>query len=167
MLSIFLTTVITFFIASLFGYVAHRSFHSKLTGRFHDAHMTHHIKLYPADNYISDKYRSAGKDNTVKFFGIVGLPLVIAPIVLGALHILPLSLVITALTVMAITSFLHSYLHDAFHIKNHWLYRVPLFRILFAHWVEIHWLHHIDMTKNFGVFVFHWDHLFRTFWSTK
>jgi Fatty acid hydroxylase superfamily len=167
MLAIFLTIIITFFVSSLFGYVVHKSLHQEWTGRLNDAHMTHHIRLYPPDDYVSDKYRNAGKDNTVKIFAIAALPLVAAPIVLGVFHILPLALVIAALMVMVVMSFLHSYLHDAFHIRNHWLLRVPLIGRLFARWVNLHWLHHVDMSTNYGIFLFHWDHLLRTYWSDK
>lgn len=166
-MAIFLTAIFTFFVSSLFGYVVHKSLHSKWTGRLNNAHMTHHLRLYPHTDYVSDKYRSAGKDNTVKIFALAALPLVALPIVLGVLHILPLALVITALCVMVVMSFLHSYLHDAFHIKNHWLYGVPVVGLLFRRWVRLHWLHHVDMKTNFGIFLFHWDHLLKTYWSDK
>lgn len=165
MLAVLLTAIITFFVGSLFGYVVHKSLHSAWTGPFHQAHMTHHLKLYPPEDYVSDKYRNAGKDNTVWIFAVAAVPFFAAPIVLGVLHILPLSLIITSEIVMILMSFLHSYLHDAFHIRNHWLYRVPLIGKLFTRWVRIHWLHHVDMGTNYGIFLFHWDHVFRTYWE--
>jgi sterol desaturase/sphingolipid hydroxylase (fatty acid hydroxylase superfamily) len=165
MLAVLITAFITFFIASLFGYVVHRSLHQSWTGRYHKSHMTHHITLYPPSDYVSDKYRDPGKDNTLWVFGAAALPFFVIPILLGVFHILPISLVITSEVVMAVMSFLHSYLHDSFHIRNHWLYRVPVVGIWFKRWVYIHWLHHVDMQTNFGIFLFHWDHVFHTYWE--
>jgi sterol desaturase/sphingolipid hydroxylase (fatty acid hydroxylase superfamily) len=152
MLAIFLTALVAFFISSLFGYVVHRSLHQKWTGRLNQKHMTHHLILYPPTDYLSEKYRQAGADNTVVTFTIAAIPLVLIPILLGVLGILPLPLVITALIVMGLMGFFHDYLHDSFHIKNHFLNR-------------LHYLHHIDMQKNFGIFLFHWDHVFKTYWK--
>jgi hypothetical protein len=165
MLAILLTAIITFFISSLFGYVVHYGLHQKWTGRFNNAHMTHHLRLYPPSDYVSDKYRKAGKDNTLFVFGAAAIPLVALPIVLGISHLLPLALVITSLIVMVMMSFLHSYLHDAFHIRNHWLLSSPVIGKVFARWVHIHWLHHVDMNTNYGIFLFHWDHVFKTYWK--
>lgn len=165
MLAIFLTALVAFFVSSLFGYVVHRSLHQTWAGRLNQSHMAHHLTLYPATDYLSETYRSAGKNNTVKIFAIAAMPVVLTPILLGIFHILPLSLVITAIVVMALMSFLHDYLHDSFHIRDHFLTRVPGLRVIFAYWNRLHYLHHVDMQKNFGIFLFHWDHIFKTFWK--
>src|SRR5512135_1267875 len=107
MLPILLTALVAFFISSLFGYVVHRSLHQTWTGRLNKKHMTHHLILYPPTDYLSDKYRQAGIDNTVVTFAIAAIPLVAVPIILGLMGILPLSLVITALIVMGLMGFLH------------------------------------------------------------
>lgn len=165
MVPIILTALISFFVSSLFGYVVHRSLHQTWTGSLNSKHMTHHMTLYPPTDYLSDEYRQAGKDNTVYIFGAAAIPLVATPIILGIMGKLALPLVITALVVMGLMGFLHSYLHDSFHIRNHWLTRVPVIKGIFAHWVQLHYLHHVDMQKNFGIFLFHWDHVFKTFWK--
>lgn len=165
MLYIFLTAIIAFFTTSLFGYVVHRALHQTWAGRFNQAHMTHHLVMYPCHDYLSDVYRSAGKDNTVKTFAICAIPLVAIPILLVIFGVIPLSLTVTALLVMGIMGFLHNYIHDAFHIRNHFLTRIPVIRAIFGHWNALHYLHHIDMQKNFGIFLFHWDHIFRTYWK--
>src|SRR5208282_4159343 len=105
--AILLTILISFFISSLFGYVVHRSLHQSWTGRLHRKHMTHHLILYPPSDYLSDKYRDAGGDNTVKIFALAALPLVATPIILGCLGILSLPVVISSLIVMTIMSILH------------------------------------------------------------
>ena len=165
MFSILITALVAFFISSLFGYVVHRSLHQKWTGRLNRKHMTHHLTLYPPTDYLSDEYRQSGQDNTVRIFAVAALPLVATPIVLGVTGLLSLPLVITALVVMGIMGFLHDYIHDRFHIRNHFLTRVPGVRVIFQYWNRLHYLHHIDMQKNFGIFLFHWDHVFRTFWK--
>ena len=165
MIGILVTAVIAFFATSLFGYVVHRSLHQPWTGNLNKKHMTHHLILYPPSDYVSDKYRNAGIDNTVITFVIASIPMVGIPITLGILGILPLPEVITALVVMIGLGFLHNYIHDAFHIKNHFLSRVPGLRNIFAYWNRLHYLHHVDMQKNFGIFLFHWDHVFKTFWK--
>jgi sterol desaturase/sphingolipid hydroxylase (fatty acid hydroxylase superfamily) len=165
MLAIIFTALVAFFVSSLFGYVVHRSLHQPWAGKLNQKHMTHHLTLYPATDYLSDKYRDAGGDNTVIIFSIAAIPVVAAPILLGVFGLLPLSLVITALVIMGLMGFLHSYLHDSFHIRNHFLTRIPGVRVIFAYWNHLHYLHHIDMQKNFGIFLFHWDHIFKTFWK--
>ena len=165
MIAILFTAFVAFFVSSLFAYVVHRSLHQPWTGHLNKKHMTHHLILYPPTDYLSEKYRQAGADNTFVTFAIAAIPLVAVPIILGILGILPLSLVITTLIVMGLMGFLHDQLHDAFHIKNHWLTRIPVVRNIFAYWNRLHYLHHIDMQKNFGIFLFHWDHIFRTYWK--
>lgn len=165
MLYILITAIIVFFLISFFAYIVHWSLHQKWTGNLNKKHMTHHLILYPPSDYQSDEYRKAGKDNTFVTFFIASVPLVIMPIVLGIIGLLPLSLVITALVVMAIMGFLHDYLHDSFHIKNHFLTRTPVLKVIFGYWNKLHYLHHVDMQKNFGIFLFHWDHIFNTFWK--
>jgi hypothetical protein len=167
MIAFFLTILISFFVTSLFGHVVHWALHQSWTGRVNMSHMTHHLKLYPPEDYLSEIYRNAGKDSTPKFFAIAALPLILAPIVLWLCGILPGVLAVTVLVVEGVMGFLHDYLHDAFHIKNHLLTRIPGVKVIFDRWVKIHYLHHVDMGKNYGIFTFHWDRLFGTFWKNS
>lgn len=145
---------------TLFGYVVHYSFHQKWTGRYHNSHMVHHQKLYPPSRYLSEAYLEPGKDNTAKFFIIAGLPLILLPILLVAFHIISLPIFITAMISMAIIGIPHDTLHDAFHIKHHWLRR---FR-WFEHMTDLHYQHHLgNMQTNFGIYWFGWDKLLGTF----
>lgn len=157
----------TFLVTSLFGYVAHWCLHQSWAGKFNASHMTHHLKLYPPEDFTSEVYRNAGKDSTPKFFAIAALPLILAPFVLWFFGIFSLSSVIVVLAMEAVMGFLHDYLHDSFHIKNHWLTRTPLLNVIFGRWIQLHYLHHVDMGKNFGIFAFHWDRIFKTFWSAS
>jgi sterol desaturase/sphingolipid hydroxylase (fatty acid hydroxylase superfamily) len=119
--------------------------------------------LYPPSDYVSKEYRQAGRDSTPKFFAIAGIPLILAPIVLWYFGIIGMPVAITVIVVEALMGFLHNYLHDAFHIKDHWLYRIYAIRRLFAHWTAIHYLHHVEMSKNYGIFTYFWDRVFGTY----
>jgi sterol desaturase/sphingolipid hydroxylase (fatty acid hydroxylase superfamily) len=165
LVAILLTALITFFSCSLFGYVIHRAIHQKWTGPLNKSHMTHHLKLYPITDYTSDIYRQAGKDDTFKIFAVAAVPVVATPIILGIMGIISLPLTITSLIVMGLMGFLHSYIHDSFHIRNHYLNRVPVLGTFFKHWNSLHFLHHVNMQTNFGIFTFHWDRIFGTFWK--
>jgi sterol desaturase/sphingolipid hydroxylase (fatty acid hydroxylase superfamily) len=163
MIAILLTILFTAFFSELFGYVVHRAMHQEWTGPLNQIHMTHHLKLYPPSDYLSDTYRNAGKDNTAKIFFLMSLPVIIGCFVLGFKGVLPFSVVLTAISVMGVMGFLHDYLHDAFHIRNHYLSRVSWFRRAFESWNYLHYIHHVHMESNYGIFLFHWDQILRTF----
>lgn len=159
----FFSILTTYLMVNLFGYVAHWALHQTWMGRFNNSHMTHHLKLYPVEDFSSDVYRDAGKDNTAKFFAIASLPLIITPIILVIMGILPLPLMIVILITEGIIGFLHDYVHDAFHINNHLLTRLPGIRVIFGSLLKLHYIHHVNMNKNYGIFVYHWDRIFGTF----
>jgi sterol desaturase/sphingolipid hydroxylase (fatty acid hydroxylase superfamily) len=159
LLEVLLTLVLVFIVCSLFGYGVHWALHQSWAGRFNHAHMTHHQKLYPALDYRSDKYRNAGKDNTTVVFGAAALPLVAIPVVLWLVGIMPLLLMGIALGEMLLLGFLHEYIHTAFHIRGHWLNRLPAF----TRWDKLHYIHHLRMDTNYGIFTFWLDRLLKTF----
>lgn len=163
--AVLLTILIVYIVVSLFGYFVHKSLHQDWTGRYNTSHMAHHEKLYPPEDFLSEKYRDAGKDDTFWTFAVISLPLILAPIVLGLLGILSLTLTLIALTEMLLIGWLNNYLHNALHIKNHWISKVPIIKYLFAKWGNLHYLHHVNMSFNYGIFSFHWDRLFKTFWK--
>lgn len=157
------TLFITYIIISLFGYVVHWSLHQPWTGRLHVSHMTHHQKLYPPTDFTSDAYRSAGQDSASRIFLLASLPLILIPVMLCIWGILPFYLMVGILVVEALVGFLNDYLHDAFHINHHWLLRTPVLKDIFRIGIRLHYLHHVDMGTNYGIFAFHWDKLFGTF----
>jgi len=67
---------------------------------------------------------------------------------------------------MLIFGYLSNYLHDAFHIRNHWLNYVPTIKTVFKHWTLLHWIHHWDTSKNYGIFFLGFDRIFGTFRKT-
>jgi len=158
-----IAVLVTYVAVTLFGYVVHWALHQSWAGKLNHRHMTHHLTLYPPEDFLSDKYRSAGKDNTVVTFVIASIPMVAFPIFLGLLGILSWPLVVTVVVVEIGLGLLHDYIHNSMHIKNHWMSRVPVLRVIFQMWVKLHYVHHVDMTKNYGIFVFHWDRLFGSY----
>lgn len=163
MMSIVLAILITLVASTLFGHVVHWSLHQSWMGRFNTAHMTHHLKLYPPGDYSSDEYRSAGKDASTRFFAVAALPLILAPLILLLVGFISWPVALVILFVEGAIGFLHNYMHDAFHINNHWLNKIPVINRSFDRWNKIHYIHHIDMSKNYGIFTFFWDRLFGTY----
>lgn len=162
MIALLLTILITCAAVTLFGYVVHWSLHQDWAGKFNKSHMTHHT-LYPPEDYTSEKYRHAGKDTTVITFAIAAIPMVAAPILLGFFGFLSWPLVVTVVVVELGMGWLHDYIHNSFHIQNHWLSRIPFVKDIFAKWGKLHYNHHVDMGKNYGIFFFKWDKLFKTY----
>ena len=165
MLGILFTIIIVFFFTNLFGYVVHWSLHQPWAGFVNTAHMAHHLKMYPSTDFFSDVYRRAGKDSSVQFFAVAAIPMIVIPILLGIFGILSFHLVLISLIIELLLGFLHNYLHDAFHIRKHLLTNLPIIKNLFNRWMKLHYIHHIRMNTNFGIFTYHWDRIFKTFSS--
>lgn len=160
MLMVLFVLVLVFIIVSFFGYGVHWALHQPWTKQFNESHMAHHLKLYPPSDYLSeDKYRGAGKDNTFFAFAIASLPMLGIPVLLWYFGMFSLPLALLVIAEMLFIGFLHDYIHDAFHVKNHWLNRLKIVQ----KWNQIHFVHHVDMGKNFGIFTFWVDKLFGTF----
>lgn len=148
-----LTLVIGFVVMSFLGHTIHWAIHQKWAGKLHKAHMTHHEILYPVNDFLSETYRSPGKDNTVFTFLIFSIPLIAFPIVLFIYGVIPLVALILLLIEIVLMGWMHDYFHDAFHIRHHFLKKYPRFR----HLTDLHYIHHVHMQKNFGIFMFWWD----------
>ena len=151
--------VLCFFVLTLFGYIMHYALHQQWMGRFNKSHMTHHMILYPPERFSSEKYMHAGKDSTIIFFLIAGAPLLFAPLALFFFGYLSFFSAIILVAELGGLGLLNNYLHDSFHIQGHFLNRFEVFRKL----VDLHYIHHVDMKKNFGIFTMMWDKTFKTF----
>jgi sterol desaturase/sphingolipid hydroxylase (fatty acid hydroxylase superfamily) len=163
MIAVLLSILISLVVTTLFGYLVHKALHQKWMGRFCKAHMTHHMILYPPENYTSEVYKHAGKDSTIYFFAVASIPMILIPIVLGLLGILAWHLVVIVIVTELLLGFVHNYLHDAFHIKDHWLNKMPVISIMFSKWNRLHYIHHVNMKLNYGIFTFFWDRVFGTY----
>jgi sterol desaturase/sphingolipid hydroxylase (fatty acid hydroxylase superfamily) len=150
----------TFLYGTLAGWVAHWVVHQRWAGRLYRSHMNHHLKQYPPNDLLSEKYRWAGKDDTTIIFippitlffllygallWQLGVPWIVFPVIL-----------VEAILVGA----LHDWIHIASHIQCHWLLRYRWFQRLRA----LHFIHHAgDMRKNMGIIWFGWDRVFGTY----
>lgn len=145
--------VSTYIITNLFGYIIHWAFHQKWSGTFYKKHYNHHYIQYPPDDFFSGTYRSAGEDSSSKLFILAFMPVIIGWFVFGFFMHISILLQVAALVEMGIIGVIHDTLHSAFHIKDHWLNKFSIFR----KWVYLHEMHHIDTSKNYGIFDFMWD----------
>jgi sterol desaturase/sphingolipid hydroxylase (fatty acid hydroxylase superfamily) len=93
-------------------------------------------------------------------FIIGGLPVVAIPLILALCGVLSWWLALTLVVEVFIIGGIHGYIHDAFHLKQHWLLRFKWFRDLNV-W---HYAHHVRNETNYGIFWMGLDRLFGTFW---
>lgn len=141
------------------GYWIHRAFHSEWSGPFFKAHLNHHTIQYPPEDFTSDEYRSAGKDNSLIYFALAFLPVIAFIIALCLFLGVSLWTCGCAIATMVVVGLLHDSMHDSFHLnKTKWSY-VPLY----GTWKELHRTHHEHMGSNYGIFSFTFDRLFKTY----
>ena len=163
MITLSVITIITFIITSFLGWCVHYCMHQTWSLKFHTAHMNHHLTQYPPTDFLSDEYKSAGADSATIWFVIAFSPVFLMLAALMYYKILPVDMGIMILVAMSLTGTLFNYLHSQFHIKNTIWNRIPLISILFKYLQDLHYIHHVDMTKNLGIIFFWWDKLFKTF----
>jgi uncharacterized membrane protein len=165
---IFLIAItLSFIVTNLFGWVVHFILHRKEAKQFNASHMAHHLKLYPPTDFFSDVYRDAGNDSTPKFFIVAAIPMLLSVAFFWWLGIISFFVACCSWSTMIGVGLLDNFLHDAFHIRNHWLNRVPLINRWYDVLVKLHFLHHCDMTRNYGIFNFMWDRILKTFWDKR
>jgi sterol desaturase/sphingolipid hydroxylase (fatty acid hydroxylase superfamily) len=158
MFSIVIVSLFGLILGDGLGYFIHMFLHSPRSGQAFRAHMNHHLKQYPTTSYLSEKYRSPGKDNTVFIFGAVLLVLCSLMFIF-----LPLRFAIILSAEFLVLGLLNDYLHDRFHIHPHWLEKYKFFHKLRA----THYLHHRDMKTNYGIFSFIFDRMCGTYNKIK
>lgn len=156
-----ISIVLSVLLGSLAGYAIHWVMHRPWSGPLYRSHMDHHQVRYPPnDLYSVGKYRSSGSaSGWLTFTPLVMLAGIgiLALLNLG-LHVERwVQLVVVAL--VALVGWAHGYVHDAFHVSDHWLGRFASFQRLRL----LHEPHHFNMRKNLGILWFGWDRLFRTF----
>jgi sterol desaturase/sphingolipid hydroxylase (fatty acid hydroxylase superfamily) len=122
--------------------------------------MQHHLELYPPTDLVSDSYRSAHWLNSGVF---LFTPPFIVIVLLAAIFLYALNLSFTYFFAFAGTALAYSiladYVHDTFHLRDHYLHRFKFYDRIRS----LHMLHHIDMRSNFGIVTFFWDKVFHTF----
>lgn len=147
------TILLSWLVTEFIGYLFHRFVHSPLAGRLHRGHMSHHLDHYPQTRYLSDKYEATPRSSLTYylapfFFLLSALTLYLAPLAIG------LTAVGTALVIAVINDRLHNYFHvlNTPMNKSRWFWKLR----------EQHFIHHIDFTKNLGVYTFIFDSAFGT-----
>lgn len=151
--------ILTFLFTSLLGYAIHFAFHQKWSGRLNKSHMSHHLKLYPVNDLVSDVYREPGDDSTARLFIILFSPILLTVVGLTAFHIISILVGCAIFGTMALVGILNDRLHDSMHLNKsvwHWW---PGFSKL----QKLHNMHHHRMGTNYGIFSFFWDKIFGTY----
>ncbi len=161
MLNALVVGVATYMLTTLLGYVIHWALHQRWTGYLNKSHMAHHIRMYPPGDLVSNTYRSAGRHSTVYTFLLAFSPLLLLPFVLWLVGAWALATALVCVGAIAVVGLLNDFVHDSYHVRRHWLGRVtPSF---YARLQHLHFVHHRDMRRNFGIYSFAWDRVFRTF----
>lgn len=133
------------------GYLLHRSLHVMPWLWFRRAHSDHHDVLYSWREFVKPSpYVSVGD-----FWRFLLAGSIAAAVGLAAL---PLRQAVPLIVELAAYGFVNQRLHDAFHVAGHPLRRYAWFRSM----QRLHFLHHINPARNFGIFWFFADRLFKT-----
>jgi len=162
-------------VAELAGYWLHRLLHSDKLPILSRSHMVHHLLLYgPMQPMRAERYKDA--TNGRFSLGNVGLEWLAPSAVVLAFcwgvmflfHVRPIYQVIVLGNLVVWPFFTFSFLHDAMHLSDFWMARMPLIKRWFRRARRLHDIHHhsVDgaghMDTNFGIGFFLFDRIFRT-----
>lgn len=121
--------------------------------------MEHHLKQYPANNLTSTTYRKARWNNRGPFLFTPPLLMIsLLTLCVSALLHIPFWVPMYVFCSFILIGVFEDIVHDSTHIRNSYL-KSSLFRII----RNDHYVHHIDMTKNFGISTTVFDRLFGTY----
>lgn len=152
-----ITIIITFIVGEFLGYAIHRLTHKFVNSGLHRRHMTHHLKFYPRGRLVSVAYLYAKQDS----FTVLFLPIILILIATCWL-VFPLYLWITVSVSMLLDGLLNDYIHKCVHLQRTWLMRFKWFKTLRT----LHFLHHRQMDRNYGIYQLFLDKLFKTYTTT-
>jgi sterol desaturase/sphingolipid hydroxylase (fatty acid hydroxylase superfamily) len=162
-------------VAELAGYWLHRLLHSDKLPFLSRGHMVHHLLLYgPMQPMRAEHYQDATRGRFS--LGNVGLEwLAPSAVVLafcwGIMFRFHVRLIYQAIVLgnLAVWPFFtFSFLHDAMHLRDFWMIRLPLINRWFRRARRLHDIHHHSvngagrMDTNFGIGFFFFDRIFRT-----
>jgi len=162
-------------VAEFSGYWLHRLLHSDKLPFLSRNHMAHHLLLYgPTQPMRADNYKDATHGRFS--LGNVGLEwlapsallLIVCWGVLFLLRVPPIYQVIVLGTLVVWPFFTFSFLHDAMHLHDARMARLPLVKVWFRRARRLHDIHHRSlnsagrMNTNFGIGLFVFDRIFRT-----
>jgi sterol desaturase/sphingolipid hydroxylase (fatty acid hydroxylase superfamily) len=152
-MNIWLTIPLAFVFMHLSTYWIHRWLHAT-EQREHEAH---HWEIYPPSNFLSYRYENPSHWATLYQFLVYGGPVALA--FLAVSYWLGWAPALHGLGSCLALGFADQYLHDAVHIRGHWLERFSWFRRLRL----LHVTHHLDPESNYGICLFFADRVFRTY----
>jgi len=146
--------------AIFFGHAIHWALHQRWSRVFNRAHMEHHELLYPPGRLSSDKYRMPRWYHRGVLLFTPGLIILLGAAgglfwLLGA----PWWTLIVFAVVLIGFGLFNDVAHDTMHIRKHPLMKHQWYRRM----RKLHYLHHVDMSKNYGIINFSFDRLFGTF----
>jgi sterol desaturase/sphingolipid hydroxylase (fatty acid hydroxylase superfamily) len=157
---IIITILVTVVLVELFGYIWHRfSAHLGYAGdTIRTPHYEHHEVYYPYTDMEAEEYRIKGLFNGDSWPWFVPITLFIMG--LGMLWYMN-RVDTTIFIIMTITLLVHvyviSYIHDSYHITNHWLNQFSWYKKNKIY----HNLHHY-YNCNYGISNYSMDFLFGT-----
>lgn len=140
--------VLGFFLFEGIIFAAHYLMHQRWTGPLWESHQLHH-RLYNPKHHTTDKFNPVGW-KSFRFRAVIFV------IVTAAIFsLLPLAMAVAVMTEVVVLAILTDSIHDATHTTEHPLARFAWFRRL----QHLHWIHHTNVKKNFGVLTFFFDKL--------
>ena len=129
-------------------FAAHYLMHQRWTGPLWESHQLHH-KLYNPKHQTTQTFNPVGW----KSFRFRAMIFCFVTALLFA--VLPFTMAITMCFEIIVLAIATDYIHDATHTSDHKLRRYGWFRYL----QDLHWIHHANVKKNFGVLTFFYDKL--------
>jgi sterol desaturase/sphingolipid hydroxylase (fatty acid hydroxylase superfamily) len=169
------SVICSFLVAEFTGYWLHRLLHCDKLPFLSRSHMSHHLLLYgPLQPMRGETYKDATCDRVS--IGNVGLEwlapsAVVLTICWGVMLLFRVPLIYQAIVLgtLVVWPFItFSLLHDAMHLRDIWMARVPIIKHWFRKARRLHDIHHhsVDntghMNANFGIGFFLFDRLFHT-----
>lgn len=156
MFALIIALVVGYFVIQVVRYFVHWALHQENLGRMFQAHKEHHKDKYPPEAYLFDgRYRQVSIISQPFWYYLPGA-LTLVGIVFT---IFPLYIAISLTIELIIISWANTWLHQKLHVSGHWLEKYSWFHHLRA----LHWHHHIDKSKNIGIFSWFADKLFHTY----
>ena len=154
-----ITVVITYQIIGITQAVLHRYIgHKRLIPFVFDSHTKSHHTIYNSNCTFESTVYS--KEEASISYTFIPFAMLIA----GMAYLsLPFFLFITALLTVIASFIMQVYLHAQFHLANSRLQRFSWFKRC----KEIHRIHHMDQTSNFGLINFNCDRIMGTFVSPE
>ena len=162
--------------AEFIGYWLHKALHSERFPMLSRAHMLHHLRDYgPKTALRRDQYLNSAVGRH-SFLGI-GLEWIgpIAVIVVFSISVLTLLQVEMGLQIFFVSLalswgyFLFGYMHSSLHLRNFWVYKIPLLKRWHRRITQLHDFHHLQISEdgrmliNYGICFYWFDRLFGTY----